>query len=586
MRTSPRGLLLSLAMTFPALLLAGALSAASPPPPPPDLPADTQAAAYPEDAGADHVPFLHLRRGALIESIAFSAAYLRAAPHEDCIVLPSPAGTSIGGVAVYTRAGRLFLRSVTYGTLPLPGLGADDINHPEKLLPAMAEAAAHADRRVAPATGESDEAQLQKAAAAVSFFPSALGEVSLTSPERDVTTGRRTRVLVLDWNQRHYLWNPATGVMEVPVPVDPLTHTPYLCVQQPELPGSVLFAAEYARLNPGERAEVLIDPRMLAQPRTWFARGAVVAAYTAEGRVWLHTGAESLPLPGAVPADFADLPRLTAAALARYHRFLGERGSRAAPVPAGLAGDTDELQLRRAHFRLQVANARPGRIRDASRVLVIDCGSLQCAYAPGHGAAYSGWLPPYPALLVDGIVFAAAWRRDHPAERAVVLAHPPPSRVTYPQGGVNAHVFYTRQGELWGHIGEDHAGDYRVPGAGAAAIADRSRLVGLCAGNPAMQERLARTAADLFAGDYRRPADGQPAYDGRPFAPGTVADQLRDAGVPCRIVPERERAEDGRVTEFPAPAVVFRWAGETFVYARQKVFRARARGYAPDPTLD
>ncbi len=528
-------------MIFPALLLAGALSASPPssPPPAPALPADVQAAAYPEEAGADRVPFLHLRRGALIESIAFSIAYLRAAPHEDCIVLPSPAGTQIGGVAVYTRRGGLFLRSVTYGAVPLPGLAAGDINHLEKILPAMRAAVAHAGRRPPSAAGEPDEAQLQKAAAAVGFFPSVLGEATLSSPDRDSTTGTRTRVLVLDWNQRHFLWNPATGVIEVPVPVDPLTRTPYLCVQQPELPGSVLFAAEYARLNPGEKAEVLIDPVMLAHPLTWLARGAVVAAYTAEGRVWLHTGTEDLPLPGAVRADFADLARLTATALARYHRFLDERGGRAGPIPAGLIGDTDELQLRRAHFRLQVANARPGRIRDHSSVLVIDCGSLQCAYAPGHGAAYSGWLPPYPALLVDGIAFAAAWRRDHPAERIVVLAHPPPSRVTYPQGGVNAHVFYTRNGELWGHIGEDHVGEYRVAGAAAAAIADRLRLVGLCAGNPALRDRLARAAADLFAGDYRRAAAGQPAPAGPAFG---AEDGGRPAAGGRRPLPARPGA--------------------------------------------
>jgi hypothetical protein len=580
-------LLLSGAMTFPALLFAGAL-AASPAPltaPPPHPVASVQAADYPEDPGADQIPFLHLRRGALIECIAFSAAYLRAAPGEDCIVLPSPAGQRIGGVAVYTRRGRLFLRSVTYGVVPLPGLGAADINHLEKIVPAMAEAVAHASRLADPPAPASDEAQLQLAALAVSFFPSTLGEVRLSGPAGNPADGARTRVLVLDWNQKHYLWNPATGVIEVPVPVDPLTQTPYLCVQQPELPGSVLFAAEYARLHPAEKAEVLIDPLMTGRPLAWLARGAVIAAYTAGEEVRLHNGAESLSLPGATRGDFADVARLTAQAMTRYHRYLEERGALPRPVPAGLAGDTDELQLKRAHFRLQVANARPGRIRDHSSVLVIDCGSLQCAYAPGHGAAYSGWLPPYPALLVDGIVFAAAWQRDHPAEQAVVLAHPPPGRLTYPQGGINAHVFYTREGELWGHIAEDHVGEYRV-GAGAAAIADQPRLVGLCTRNPAMQDRLARAAADLFAGAYRQAAARPPADEGRPFSVAMVAEQLRTAGVPCRIVRERERAEDGRVTEYPATAVIFNWAGESFVYARQKVFRARARGYDAEPALN
>jgi len=583
-------------MLLAFLLLAGVLAeyygplpAARPPTtsPSPAVPAGVRDAAFPEEPGADHIPFLHLRRGALIESIAFSAAYLQAAPREDCIVLPSPAGTRIGGVAVYTKADRLLLRSVTYGVVPLAGLSAADINRPDKILPAMAAAVQHAARLVDATAGESDDAQLAKAALAVSFFPSTLNEVDLSGAGSDQDAPRqKTRVLVLDWNQRHYLWNPAIGVIDVPVPVDPLTRTPYLCIQQPELPGSMLFVGEYVRLHPGEQAAVLLDPWMSSHPLTWFPRGAAVAAFTDGAGVELSTPYGNIPLPEATPADFSDRPRLTAAAFARYHRFLNERGAGAGPAPAGLIGDTNELQLKRAHFRLQVANARPGRIRDNTSVLVIDCGDRQCAYAPGHGAAYSGWLPPYQALLVDGIVFAGEYRRAHPGERVVVLAHPPAGRLTYPQGGVNAHVFYTKDGALWGHIGEDHVGEYRIDGASAGEIGDRNRLIDLCTHNQPMKEKLAQAAAALFAGAYRQAVDELPAYDGRPFGADAVLAQLRALEVPCRIVPERERTEGGSVIEYPAEAVVFRWAGETFVYAGQKVFRARARGYPPDLALE
>jgi hypothetical protein len=570
-------------MILPFLLLAGL---ADPSPVPAAPPAPRQEVAYPEDPAADAIPYLHLRRGALIESIAFSAAYLRAAPREDCIVLTSPPGTQLGGVAVYTKGDRLLLRSVTYGVVALPGLTATDINQPEKILAAMAAATAHAPRRAEAGAAESEEVQLQRAAQAVAFFPSALNEVTLARRGSDAfaTAGER-RVLVLDWNQRHYLWNPAVGVIEVPVPVDPLTHTPYLCVQQPELPGSMLFASEYLRLRPEEKAEVLIDPRLCANPLEWFARGVVVAAYTDRGRVGLHTGAENIPLPGATPADFADRAKLTVLALAYYHHLLQERGSRSGAAPPALIGDTNELQLRRAHFRLQVANARPGRIRNNYGALVIDCGDLQCAYAPGHGAAYSGWLPPYPALLVDGIAFGAEYLRAHPREKVVVVAHPPSGRLTYPQGGINAHVFYTRDGALWGHLGEDHIGEYPIPGAPAAAIDDRDQLLALCSTNPALEETRARAATALLGNDYRKPVAGLPTDYGASFGADAVLAQLRMAGVPCRQVPERARGEDGRVTEYPAAAVVFRWAGECFVYARQKVYRARACGYPSDLEL-
>ena len=300
----------------------------------------------------------------------------------------------------------------------------------------------------------------------------------------------------------------------------------------------------------------------------------------------LHTGSENLPLPEATRADFGNLARLTALAFARYHHFLEERGDRPGAVPTGLIGDTAELQLRRAHFRLQVANARPGRVRPDESVLVLDCGCLQCAYAPGRGAAYSGWLPPYQALLVDGIIFAGEYRRAHPGEQTVVLAHPPSGRLTYPQGGINAHVFYTKEGNLWGHLGEDHAGEYAISGGRAAEIEDRQRLIDLSSRNPSLQEALGRATASLLAGPYHRSGADLTAFDSAPFGAEAVLAGLRAQGVPCRLVPERERAEDGQVTEYPASAVVFRWAGELFVYARQKVFRALARGYPPDLALD
>jgi len=545
-----------------------------------------EAVYYPEDPAPDDLPFLHLRRGALVESVAFSCAYLRAAPAEDCVVLTQLAGARAGGVAVYTRAGRVWLRSVADGTVVLTGLQPDDLNRPERILAAIGAVVPPVVPREPADTGESDASQLRRAAAAVSFFPSVLREVRLGRPGGDPAATPATTFVVLDWDQRHFLWNPATGVIEVPVPINPLTQAPYLCVAQPELPGSVLFAAEYSRRHPEERAEVLLDPQLCGHPLAWFARGAAVAAYTDRGRVGLHNGAENIPLPDATAADFADLPRLTARAFARYHQFLEDRGSRAGPVPAGLLGDTADLQRQRAHFRLQVANARPGRIRGGQSVLIIECGCLQCVYAPGRGAAYSGWLPPYQALLVDGIVFAGAYRRAHPGERTVVVAHPPTGRLTYPQGGINADVYYTRDGALWGHLGEDHAGEYPIAGSRAAEIGDRERLVELVAHNPARQARLAQTAAEAFAGDYRRPPAEFPAFDPRSFGTEAVLALLQAQGVPCRTVPERERAEDGRIREYPAAAVLFRWAGECFAYARQRVFRARACGYLPDPALD
>ncbi len=547
-----------------------------------------EAAAAPDSARAEAIPFLHLRRGSLIESVAFSIAYQRAAPGEDCILLVNVGPNGPEAVAVYTRGAELWVRAPAMGQFLLPGLVAGDINHRARVRPAVAAVLANHPRPGHPESFAPDAAQLDQAAAAVDFFPSALSDVDVSIAAADGTRRRqRLRLLVLDWNQRHFLWHPALGTFEVPVPQDPVTLAPALCARRAELPASVLFVREYLRQHPAEKAQVLLDENLTEHPLKWFARGAAVAAYTAHGRVWLHAPGADIALATAAPADFAEPAALARQGIQRYHALLRDPGPTVAASPTGLVGDTDELQRRRVHFRLQVANARPGRARGGPELLIISCGALQYVYAPGHGAAYSGWLPPYRPLLLDGILFAAHEARLHPAERYTVLVHPPTSRLTYPPGGVNAHVFYASGGHLWGHITEDHVGEYRVADATAAEVGDVRRLQALCSENPAMAAAQSRAATEALGPVYRRPARDLPPFDAGAFDPSVVLAELRAAGLPVQPVAERERADDGTIREFPSVVPAFRWAGTWYVYVDQKVFRARARGYdldeAPSP---
>ncbi len=540
-----------------------------------------EADAPPAPVRAEAIPFLHLQRGSLVESVAFSVAYQRGSPGEDCIVLVRPGPRGPEAVAVFTVGAELWLRAPGLGQFRLPGLIARDINHRERVRPAVSAMLAGRPGSDRPEGFAPVAAQLDLAAAAVDFFPSALSEVDVSIAAADGTRRRqKLRVLALDWDQRHFLWNPAVGTIEVPVPVDPVTRTPALCARRAEFPASVLFVREYLRQHPEERAQVLLDPILAEHPHRWFSRGVAVAAYTVGGRVWLHVPGGDVALETAGPADLADPAALARLGIPRYQALLS--GSRVAAAPNGLIGDTDELQRRRVHFRLQADNARPGRARGGPELLIIACGDRQYVYAPGHGAAYSGWLPPYRPLLLDGILFAAQEARQHPDERYAVLVHPPAGRLTYPAGGVNAHVFYTRRGRLWGHITEDHVGEYRVADAVAADLGDLRRLRQLCADNPAMAAAQARAVADILGADYQRPGRDLPPFDARPFEPSVVLAELQAAGLTVWPVPERERADDGTIREFPSAVPAFRWAGTWYVYADRKVFRARARGYDLD----
>lgn len=537
-----------------------------------------------DQADAERAPSLHLSRGSLIESIGFSAAYLRAAPGEDCVVLWRRRGTELVGAAVYTRRGALFARSPERGTFVLSGLSAEDINRPDRLRAALASG-----ERGRPAAGpsppEAESAQLEQARAAVSFFPSAVVEASLPLEGSDGRVSQQTRrLLSLYWCGRQILWSPGLGALAVPLPRDPSTGSPRLCLAYPELPESLRFAAEYPRAHPEERAALVINPEVLAHPGGVARAGVAVAAYSRRGEVLLHTVWGEIPLPGARPEDLAR-PDFAPGAFRAYTRRLRTlRPGESPAVPTRLVGDTPELQIRRAVFQLQTTEAREVPTRGQPR-LILEWRSLQYGYEDNpraRGAAYLGWNPRYLPPLLDGILFAGDFHRRFPEEKVVVIAHPPAGRISYPPGKMNAHVFYTRGSELWGHIAEDHAGEYRVEGAAAGDIDRPERLLALCRSNPALDRHLKAATSRLLSpgGDYHRPWERIPPFDSADFSVDGLRGRLADLGVPCAAVPHRERSEDGQVVEYPDQSLLFRFGGMLFVYAREKVYRARSFGYS------
>jgi hypothetical protein len=522
-----------------------------------------------------------------VDAIAFSAAYLRAAPDEDCVVLTRRSGRELFGTAVYTCGAELRARGAAGQAVPLPGLAPGDLNRPDRLQAALAGVeGALAAGGAAPA--EPEEAQLARAAEAVAFFPSAVGEVALPEERADgaITMARR-RMLALDWDGKHILWSPSTGAVAFELPRDPLTGTPYVCAEFSELLESVRFVAEYRRAHPQERAELLVSAPAYAHSHGLARTGVALAAYSAGPEVWLHTLRGPVPLPGVRPEEIDSGAAFSARAFAAAARWRAADAGRPLAAPPRLVGDTPGLQLRRALFQLQTTEAREVAVRGETR-LIVEWDSRQFVYvnnASGHGAGYVGWNPRYLPLLLEGLLFAADYQRRFPGEKAVVVAHPPRGRLSYPAGKVNAHVYFTRGRELWGHVAENHAGDYRVAGGTAADLGRPGRIEALCRSDPGLDRLLRDFNARFLAGDYLQPAGKNPPFDPAPFSTAALRDRLAASGVACALAPHRERAEDGAIREYPDEALLFRWSGELFAYAREKVYRARSLGYAMAPTL-
>jgi hypothetical protein len=167
-----------------------------------------------------------------------------AEPAEDCIVLTENRGGSVEAVAVYTRGDSVLAWSASQGAVLLAGIRPDDINHRSKLDRAVRDT--FRDRPMMDAKPPSN--QLNAAAAAVAAFPSAVSDIDWQAPDgKGQNTRRRKKAVVFDWAERHFAWCPDYGTQEFQVPRDPLTRSPYLCIEYPEMPESIRFASEFPR---------------------------------------------------------------------------------------------------------------------------------------------------------------------------------------------------------------------------------------------------------------------------------------------------------------------------------------------------
>jgi hypothetical protein len=157
--------------------------------------------------------------------------------------------------------------------------------------------------------------------------------------------------LVFDWEGMHYVYRPYAGTVGYPIPSNPVTGLPYLCVKDSGLLESIYFSATYLKRHPGERA-VLVPSENPS------------AAYTANGRLVLFSPSlnhfallekehaseigDPQALVSSVAKVKATLASLPATPARPAHPALGH-------VPEALPGDTADSQMRRIYLAFQAA---------------------------------------------------------------------------------------------------------------------------------------------------------------------------------------------------------------------------------------
>jgi len=160
--------------------------------------------------------------------------------------------------------------------------------------------------------------------------------------------------VVFDWEGQHYMYNPDLGTYALPLPTNPLTRQPYLCIKNGDLFESINFCATYPKVHPGEKAALLAPPG-----------GPYAAAYTQGGTLHLFSpflGRTLIPEDLHIQVeDTASLARLHALLVGRERQQRAARGQTTNPnsIPGGLPGDDADMQMRRAYLALTAAGVFP-----------------------------------------------------------------------------------------------------------------------------------------------------------------------------------------------------------------------------------
>ena len=154
--------------------------------------------------------------------------------------------------------------------------------------------------------------------------------------------------IVFDWAGVHYAYWPYVGTIGQPIPRNPVTGLPYLCVKDSGTLESIYFSAAYLKTHPAENAVVVAsdDP---------------FAAYTVNGKLALFSPSlNHFALISTENSSAIDDPGVLSSSIARVKAAVDSlpipaANGRPEPrhVPETLLGDTPDSQMRRIFLAFQ-----------------------------------------------------------------------------------------------------------------------------------------------------------------------------------------------------------------------------------------
>jgi hypothetical protein len=188
------------------------------------------------------------------------------------------------------------------------------------------------------------------------LVPVALSPMNASVQTAQGTVSRPDLALVFDWDGIHYVYRRNGGTTGHPIPSNPVTGLPYLCVRDSGLIESIYFTATYLKDHPGEKAVVV-------------SSDAPGAAFTANGKLCLFSPSlNNFALLAKTDAHAIEDPTALRSSLARVRVALAT----ISPSSAGkghpshileeLPGDTPDLQMRRIFVAFQAAGI-PARLQ-------------------------------------------------------------------------------------------------------------------------------------------------------------------------------------------------------------------------------
>jgi hypothetical protein len=183
------------------------------------------------------------------------------------------------------------------------------------------------------------------------LIPVAVSPVNFQMRSRRGPVLRSTPALVFDWDGVHYVYRPYRGTIGHPIPLNPVTGLPYLCVKDGGLIESIYFSATYLKGHPAEKAVVVPSD-------------TPAAAYTVNGKLCLFSPSlnEFVLLKASGPEAIGDqtvlhssIARAKAVLAARPAPAATTRPARPGRLPDRLLGDTADSQMRRIFVAFQQA---------------------------------------------------------------------------------------------------------------------------------------------------------------------------------------------------------------------------------------